>query len=181
MACVTLKRPIDVLGSPHLSEIQPLAKRKRCGPPLFATTPSPNRGVKRAKRRLDVDDAYSPNSGPSSPVRSPFLGAVPPTEPGILVHPPRRRQTQFVYAYYTCTWPFEIRSWQYGLFKNCHLSLIAMFVVLCFPETVVISDFSLRATSYSYYYTWHNILQPSICIVMFVVQPAKLCCCRCTW
>ena len=82
MACVTLKRPIDVLGSPHLAEIQPLAKRKRCGPPLFATTPSPNRGVKRAKRRLDPDDAYSPNSGPSSPVRSPFLGAVPPTEPG---------------------------------------------------------------------------------------------------
>lgn len=82
MACVTLKRPIDVLGSPHLAEIQPLAKRKRCGPPLFATTPSPSRGVKRAKRRLDVDDTYSPNSGPTSPAPSPFLGAISPTDPG---------------------------------------------------------------------------------------------------
>ena len=84
MACVTLKRPIDVLGSPHLAEIQPLAKRKRCGPPLFAATPtSPaSRGVKRAKRRLDVDEAYSPNSGPASPVQSPFAGAVPPVDPG---------------------------------------------------------------------------------------------------
>jgi hypothetical protein len=83
MACVTLKRPIDVLGSPHLAEIAPLAKRKRCGPPLFAATPSSpaGRGVKRAKRRLDVDEAYSPNSGPASPVPSPFVGAVPPVEP----------------------------------------------------------------------------------------------------
>ena len=82
MACVTLKRPIDVLGNPHLAEIQPLAKRKRCGPPLFSATPSPGRGVKRAKRRLEVDEAYSPNSGPASPVPSPFLGAVSPVEPG---------------------------------------------------------------------------------------------------
>jgi hypothetical protein len=83
MACVTLKRPIDVLGSPHLSEIQPLAKRKRCGPPLFAATPSPGgcRGVKRAKRRLEADEAYSPNSGRTSPVQSPFTGAVSPMEP----------------------------------------------------------------------------------------------------
>lgn len=82
MACVTLKRPIDVLGSPHLAEIQPLAKRKRCGPPIFATTPSPSRGIKRAKRRLDVDDAYSPNSGPASPAPSPFQRAISPTDPG---------------------------------------------------------------------------------------------------
>ena len=82
MACVTLKRPIDVLGSPR--EAQPLAKRKRCGPPLFAATPSPasSRAVKRAKRKLDVDEAYSPNSGPGSPVHSPFIGAVSPVEPG---------------------------------------------------------------------------------------------------
>ena len=86
MACVTMKRPIDVLGSPHLAEIQPLAKRKRCGPPLFTTTPSPSRGVKRAKRRLEVDDTYSPNSGPPSPVQSPFHAAVQPTEPGKAVY-----------------------------------------------------------------------------------------------
>lgn len=67
-------------------EIQPLAKRKRCGPPLFATTPSPSRGVKRAKRRLEVDDTYTPNSGPSSPVQSPFLGAIPPIDSGIFTY-----------------------------------------------------------------------------------------------
>ena len=81
MACVTLKRPIEVLGSPHLSEHQPLAKRKRCGPPLFPTTPSSPRGVKRAKRKLDVDDHYS-SPVSSNTTSSPFLSATPPINSG---------------------------------------------------------------------------------------------------
>lgn len=85
MACVTLKRPIDVLGSPHLAEHQPMAKRKRCGPSLFPTTPpcSPSRGlgVKRIKRRLEVDDHYSPPSTSSTTV-SPFANAAPPIQTG---------------------------------------------------------------------------------------------------
>ena len=81
MACVTLKRPIELLGSPHLVEHQPLAKRKRCGPPLFQTTPSPNRGVKRAKRKLDNDDHYSSPSSSAAPV-SQFLGTASPINSG---------------------------------------------------------------------------------------------------
>ena len=83
MACVTIKRPLEMLGSPHLMEHQPLAKRKRCGPPLFQTAHSPNRGVKRAKRKLEMDDHYSSptrSSGVASP--SPFLNAVTPLETG---------------------------------------------------------------------------------------------------
>ena len=38
MACVTLKRPLEVLGSPHMMEHEPMAK-KRCGVSLFQTTP----------------------------------------------------------------------------------------------------------------------------------------------
>ena len=87
MACVTLKRPIEVLGSPHLGEHQPMAKRKRCGPSLFPTTPpcSPSRGisVKRAKRRLEVDDHYSPPTT-SSALSSPFISAAPPIQTGML-------------------------------------------------------------------------------------------------
>lgn len=82
MACVTLKRPVEVLGSPHLVDHQPLAKRKRCGPPLFPTTPSPPRGIKRAKRKLEVDDHYSSPSINSSAAVSPFLRATPPLETG---------------------------------------------------------------------------------------------------
>lgn len=104
MACVTLKRPIDVLGSPHMMEHEPLAKRKRCGPSLFPTTPPGSRfkretglsvrpphsvphsmnfgrGLKRAKRKLDIDDNYSsPVSSP--PSSSPFLSAVQPIQTG---------------------------------------------------------------------------------------------------
>lgn len=104
MACVTLKRPIDVLGSPHMVEHEPLAKRKRCGPSLFPTTPPGSRfshgaslgvrpshsvppsmnfgrGLKRVKRKLDIDDHYSsPISSP--PSASPFLSAVQPIQTG---------------------------------------------------------------------------------------------------
>lgn len=38
MACVTLKRPVDALGSPHLMEHEPTVKR-RCGMSMFPTTP----------------------------------------------------------------------------------------------------------------------------------------------
>ena len=59
-----------------------MAKRKRCGPSLFPTTPpcSPSRGigVKRAKRRLEVDDHYSPPS--TSSALSPFINAAPPIQ-----------------------------------------------------------------------------------------------------
>lgn len=103
MACVTLKRPVEVLGSPHAVEHEPMAKRKRCGPSLFPTTPpsschrfhesesfrghshygSPmsSIGIKRAKRKLDVDDHYSSPSTPRNTV-SPFLSATPPLQTG---------------------------------------------------------------------------------------------------
>ena len=85
MACVTLKRPVDVLGSPHVEQ-QPLAKRKRCGPPLFPSTSSPSaspsRSLKRAKRMLEMDDQpVSPRFEPSRSV-SQFLPATPPLHTG---------------------------------------------------------------------------------------------------
>ena len=81
MACVTLKRPIDVLGSPHVEQ-QPLTKRKRCGPPLFPSTP-PSTGKKRLKRLLDLDDM--PVSPPPDSTRRPashFLTVTPPLHTG---------------------------------------------------------------------------------------------------
>ena len=85
MACVTLKRPVDVLGSPHMDQ-QPLTKRKRCGPLLFPSTPSPSaspsRGLKRVKRMLEMDDQpLSPMSGSARAV-SQFLSATPPFQTG---------------------------------------------------------------------------------------------------
>ena len=85
MACVTLKRPVDVLGSPHMDQ-QPLTKRKRCGPLLFPSTPSPSaspsRGLKRVKRMLEMDDQpLSPMSGSARAV-SQFLSATPPLQTG---------------------------------------------------------------------------------------------------
>ena len=84
MACVTLKRPIDVLGSPHMEQ-QPLTKRKRCGPPLFPSTP-PSAGKKRLKRMLDMDE--QPCSPPDfkRKVASPFLSATPPIHTGKCGH-----------------------------------------------------------------------------------------------
>ena len=86
MACVTLKRPVDVLGSPHMEQ-QPLTKRKRCGPPLFPSTPSPSaspsRGLKRVKRMLEMDDQpLSPIPGSARTV-SQFLSATPPLQTGV--------------------------------------------------------------------------------------------------
>ncbi len=81
MACVTLKRPIDVLGSPHVEQ-QPLTKRKRCGPSLFPSTP-PSTGKKRLKRLLDLEDM--PVSPPSDSIRKPvshFLCVTPPLQTG---------------------------------------------------------------------------------------------------
>ena len=113
MACVTLKRPVEVLGSPHRMESEPMIKRRRCGMSMFPTTPpgtstqrlgldnpqggrvspalsrhhslcgsplSATRGIKRAKRKLDVDD-YS-ISTPTTPPVSSFLHATPPIETG---------------------------------------------------------------------------------------------------
>lgn len=109
MACVTMKRPVEVLGSPHAVENEPMSKRQRCGPSLFPTTPpscnltqdsdsfrgnfhygspvSINRGIKRAKRKLDVDDHYSSPSNSRNPL-SPFLGATPQLQTGKSLLPP---------------------------------------------------------------------------------------------
>lgn len=109
MTCVTLKRPIEVLGSPHMMEHEPMAKRKRCGASFFPTTPpgsrfgrggisSPSsplssyasgggvsRSAKRAKRRLDVDDRDSLPGANSPPPISSFLNATPPLSPGMRI------------------------------------------------------------------------------------------------
>lgn len=107
MTCVTLKRPIEVLGSPHMMEHEPMAKRKRCGASFFPTTPpgsrfgrsglgspsSPfsgsvgghgamNRSAKRAKRRLEIDDRDSLPGADSPPPVSSFLNATPVLSPG---------------------------------------------------------------------------------------------------
>ena len=105
MTCVTLKRPIEVLGSPHMMEHEPMAKRKRCGASFFPTTPpgsrfgrggigSPSspfsasvggamsRSTKRAKRRLDIEDRDSLSGGNSPPPASSFLNATPALSPG---------------------------------------------------------------------------------------------------
>ena len=83
-------------------EHEPVAKRKRCGPSLFPTTPpgtsprvdaagsgfrglshygSPlsSRSVKRAKRKLDVDEQCGSTSINNV---SPFLSATPPLPTG---------------------------------------------------------------------------------------------------
>lgn len=105
MTCVTLKRPIDVLGSPHMMEHEPMAKRKRCGASFFPTTPPGSRfgratigspssplnsclsggmakSTKRAKRRLDVDDRDSLPGANSPPPISAFLNATQALSPG---------------------------------------------------------------------------------------------------
>ncbi len=109
MACVTLKRPVEVLGSPHMMEHEPMVKRRRCGMSLFPTTPpgtssgldslnngrsspgpayrhslcsspiSASRGSKRAKRKLDIDHYDLP---PTPPTISPFMSAATPLETG---------------------------------------------------------------------------------------------------
>lgn len=107
MTCVTLKRPIEVLGSPHMMEHEPMAKRKRCGASFFPTTPpgsrfgrggisSPSsplssyadggmaRSTKRAKRRLEVDERDSLPSANSPPPLSAFLNATPAMSRGKL-------------------------------------------------------------------------------------------------
>ena len=108
MTCVTLKRPIEVLGSPHMMEHEPMAKRKRCGASFFPTTPpgsrfgrgglgsptSPysgsvggvmSRSTKRAKRRLEIDDRDSLPGANSPPPVSSFLNATPALSPGKFV------------------------------------------------------------------------------------------------
>lgn len=108
MTCVTLKRPIEVLGSPHMMEHEPMAKRKRCGASFFPTTPpgsrfgrggvgSPSspysgsvggpvsRSAKRAKRRLEIDDRDSLPGANSPPPVSSFLNATPTLSPGEFV------------------------------------------------------------------------------------------------
>lgn len=111
---MTLKRPVEVLGSPHLMESEPTVKR-RCGVSLFPTCTTPpgtssehwgytqsggdspglrsrhsrcatplsvNRGIKRAKRKLDVlddepSDHYSNTTVTPLASRSPFSSAKP--------------------------------------------------------------------------------------------------------
>ena len=75
-ACVTLKRPLDVSPYDH----EPLSKRRRCGPPLFQTTPT---RTKRAKRMLDVEEDAVPYSKPTRFVtQSPFRSATTPLDTG---------------------------------------------------------------------------------------------------
>lgn len=108
MTCVTLKRPVEVLGSPHMMEHEPMAKRKRCGASFFPTTPpgsrfglggmaSPSspvsgtlgggisRSAKRAKRRLEIDDRDSLPGANSPPPISSFLNATTPLSAGLCV------------------------------------------------------------------------------------------------
>lgn len=108
MTCVTLKRPIEVLGSPHMMEHEPMAKRKRCGASFFPTTPpgsrfgrggvsspsspysgslgaSTNRSAKRAKRRLEIDDRDSLPGANSPPPLSSFLSVTPALSSGKFV------------------------------------------------------------------------------------------------
>ena len=81
MACVTLKRPFEVLnGSPQHHE-SPLAKRKRCGPPLQTSLPPSPAKVKRFKRMIEFEDEV-PDSRSSSQVPSPFIKATPPLDSG---------------------------------------------------------------------------------------------------
>jgi hypothetical protein len=69
---MTMKRPFEVLnGSPHHDHSSPLAKRKRCGPPLqpsvLSTSPAK---VKRLKRVLESEEeGVNRPSPPSSPFR----------------------------------------------------------------------------------------------------------------
>ena len=60
MACVTMKRPIEMLGSPHLMELEPTAKRRRCGMSLFPTTPPGT-----SSKHLELD--YLQRNGRGSP------------------------------------------------------------------------------------------------------------------
>ena len=106
MTCVTLKRPIEVLGSPHMMEHEPMAKRKRCGASFFPTTPpgsrfgrggigSPSsplssnfasgvsRSAKRAKRRLEIDERDALPGTNSPPPISAFLNATSTLSPGL--------------------------------------------------------------------------------------------------
>lgn len=83
MACVTLKRPVDVLGSPHVEQ-QPLPKRKRCGPPLFPSTPpsESSPGKKKRKRFLEAEDMPISPPANTKQLESPFLQATPPLYTG---------------------------------------------------------------------------------------------------
>lgn len=102
MACMTLKRPFEVLkGSPvHGDHDSPLAKRKRCGPPLQPSLPASPARVKRLKRMLEFEEEAasaqwtSPSASPFGKVLSPIdSGTYPPRPPphpltGTLTHHP---------------------------------------------------------------------------------------------
>ena len=90
MACVTLKRPVGVLGSPHVEQ-EPSTKRRRCGPSLIPSTPpsgnSPGKSYKRRKRILEVEDM--PVSPPAPQTRqslSPFFLNTPQNTGRLGVH-----------------------------------------------------------------------------------------------
>ena len=73
-ACVTLKRQLDVSPYDH----EPLSKRRRCGPPLFQTTPT---RTKRAKRMLETEEDVLPYPKPTR-LLSPFCSATAPLDTG---------------------------------------------------------------------------------------------------
>lgn len=79
MACVTLKRPVEVLGNPHNIEQQSSPKR-RCGISLIPSTPpsgSSRNAFKKRKRCLESDPKPS-NS--STPMSSSFITCSPSGE-----------------------------------------------------------------------------------------------------
>ncbi|XP_019851260.1 PREDICTED: akirin-2-like isoform X2 [Amphimedon queenslandica] len=69
MACVTLKRPLEVMGSPHM-ETSP---KRRCGIPLISSTPPSRTSFKKRKRMLETENKPAPVSTPSSP----FIASTP--------------------------------------------------------------------------------------------------------
>ena len=81
-ACVvTLKRPLDVMSHSPPYDHEPLSKRRRCGPPLFPTTPT---RAKRAKRMLDLEDDVSPYTSPArGNTPCPFRSATAPLDTGM--------------------------------------------------------------------------------------------------
>ena len=83
MACMTLKRPFEVLkGSPvHGDHDSPLAKRKRCGPPLQPSLPASPARVKRFKRMLEFEEEAA-SAQWTSPSASPFAKVLSPIDSG---------------------------------------------------------------------------------------------------
>lgn len=78
---MTLKRPFEVLkGSPvHGDHDSPLAKRKRCGPPLQPSLSASPARVKRFKRMLEFEEEAA-SAQWTSPSASPFAKVLSPID-----------------------------------------------------------------------------------------------------